>query len=59
MSREAGAAVPAIAAHLQRATTLFDEVWYGGRDADAASYAVLVEVDQRVTGSRLAVVGSA
>ena len=58
VSREAGAAVPALADDLRRATTVFDEVWYGGRRADAASYAVLVDVDERVTASRLAVAGS-
>lgn len=55
VGREAGAAVPALADDLTRATRLFDEVWYGGRTADARSYAVLVDVDQRVTSSRLAV----
>jgi hypothetical protein len=37
---------------------LFDEVWYGGRDADAGSYAVLVGVDERVRDSRLVVAGA-
>jgi hypothetical protein len=58
VSREAGAAVPDVAGDLQRATTVFDEVWYGGREADAASYAVLVDVDRRVTASRLVVAGA-
>ena len=53
VARDAGAAVPAIAADLHRATTLFDEIWYGGRPADSSSYAVLVEVDRAVTSSRL------
>lgn len=55
VARDAGAAVPAIGADLRRATTVFDEVWYGGRTADAASYAVLVDVDGTVTASRLVV----
>lgn len=55
IARDAGAAVPAIAADLRRAATVFDEVWYGGRPADAASYAALVAVDEQVSGSRLVV----
>jgi hypothetical protein len=55
VARDAGAAVPAIGADLRRATTLFDEVWYGGRTADAGSYAVLVDVDGTVTAARLVV----
>lgn len=58
VGREGGAAVPAIADDLLRATTVFDEVWYGGRQADKASYALLVGVDTRVTGSRLVLAGS-
>ena len=44
-----------IAADLTRAAALFDEVWYGGRPADASSYAVLVGVDERVSERRQAV----
>ena len=55
VARDGGAAVPALAAPLQRAAGLFDEVWYGGRTADAGSYAVLVAVDHAVAGSRLVV----
>jgi hypothetical protein len=55
VAREAGAVVPEIADDLTRGTRLFDEVWYGGRPADASSYAVLVGVDGAVTGRRLAV----
>lgn len=53
VARDAGAAVPAVAADLRRAAVLFDEVWYGGRTADSSSYAVLVAVDERVGGSRM------
>lgn len=53
IARDAGAAVPAVAADLRRASIVFDEVWYGGRAADASSYALLVEVDERVGRSRL------
>jgi hypothetical protein len=55
VARDAGAVVPALAADLSRATSLFDEVWYGGRPADASSYAVLVAVDDEVGASRLTV----
>jgi hypothetical protein len=47
--------VPAVADDLRRAAVVFDEIWYGGRTADASSYAFLVEVDDRVAASRLAV----
>lgn len=55
VARDGGAAVPAVADDLSRAAVLFDEVWYGGRPADAASYAALVAVDERVRSSRLVV----
>lgn len=57
VARDGGRAVPAIADDLRRAATVFDETWYGGREADASSYALLVEVDRTVSGTRL--VGSA
>jgi hypothetical protein len=52
VARDGGAAVPDVAADLARAAALFDEVWYGGRPADAGSYAVLVAVDERVSDRR-------
>jgi hypothetical protein len=55
VARDGSAAVPAIAEPLRRATGTFDEIWYGGRPADASSYAVLVAADRAVTGARLAV----
>ena len=55
VARDAGSAVPATAEDLRRAAHVFDEIWYGGRTADASSYAVLVEVDQRVGRTRMAV----
>jgi hypothetical protein len=54
LAREAGEVVPAVAAPLTRGVRLFDDIWYGGRPADAASYAVLVEVDHVVREGRLA-----
>ncbi len=53
VAREAGRLVPALAEPLRRGTTTFDEIWYGGRDADRASYEVLVEVDRLVTSTRM------
>jgi hypothetical protein len=53
VARDGSAAVPMIAGALQRATTTFDEIWYGGRTADASSYAVLVECDRAVSSARL------
>lgn len=53
VARDAGRAVPALADDLRRAALLFDEIWYGGRTADATSYAVLVAVDERVGSTRL------
>ena len=52
VAHDAGAAVPAVADDLRRGAVLFDEIWYGGRPADASSYALLVEVDRRVGSSR-------
>ena len=55
IAQDAGAAVPPLAADLHRATTVFDEIWYGGRTADAASYAVVVGVDDRLRAMRMAI----
>lgn len=44
--------MPALAEDLRRAALLFDEIWYGGRTADASSYAVLVQVDDKIPGAR-------
>ena len=52
VARDAGAAVPALAEDLRRASIVFDEVWYGGRTADAGSYALLVDVDTRAAAAR-------
>jgi hypothetical protein len=54
VARDGGAALPAVAPDLARAAEVFDEIWYGGRPADAGSYAVLVAVDERVAAERLA-----
>lgn len=54
VARDAGAAVPELAEDLRRGAHLFDEIWYGGRTADASSYAAMVAVDTAVTSARLA-----
>lgn len=57
VARDGGATVPALADDLRRATVLFDEIWYGGRTADASSYATLTAVDDLVCAARLTVAG--
>jgi hypothetical protein len=54
VAQEAGVLVPETAEDLRRAVRVFDEVWYGEREATPDSYDVLVEVDRRVTAGRLA-----
>lgn len=49
---DGGAAVPSLAAGLERAAVLFDEIWYGGRAADAAGYDAIVALDAAVRGER-------
>ena len=49
---EAGQALPECAASLRAATRLFDEIWYGGRSATAASDQVLRDLDEQVRRSR-------
>lgn len=55
VARDAGGTVPHLAADLTGAARLFDEVWYGGRVADASSYASMVRADDAVRGASLAV----
>ena len=55
VAAEAGRLVPALQTPLSRAATTFDEVWYGGRCADAAAYRVVVDVDELVTTTRLVI----
>ena len=52
VARDAREAVPEVADDLRRAAVTFDEIWYGGRSADASSYALLVDVDDRVARTR-------
>lgn len=55
VARDAGTVVPAVADDLRRAAHAFDEIWYGGRTADASSYALLVAVDAEVSRTRMVV----
>jgi hypothetical protein len=59
LSREAAVQLPALAADLRTATSVFDEVWYGGRTATAADEELLRRLDARVAGSHRGLVGSA
>jgi hypothetical protein len=52
IARDAGRALPPVADDLRAAARLFDDVWYGGRTADAAGYARLVAVDDAVAAAR-------
>ena len=54
---EAGAALPECAAALRAAARVFDEIWYGGRTASAASDQVLRDLDEQVRTSRLGALG--
>lgn len=49
---DAGQALPSVSADLRTGARLFDDVWYGGRTADSATYARLVAVDEAVSSAR-------
>jgi hypothetical protein len=49
---EAGIALPDCAADLRVAARTFDDVWYGGRPADASSYAAVRATDDKVHAAR-------
>ena len=53
VARDAGRAVPLLAAPLQQAARVFDEIWYGGRTAQQTDDELLVAVDRQVVGARL------
>ena len=48
---EAGLRLPVLAGDLRAATSIFDEVWYGGRTATADDEAQLRALDERLAGS--------
>jgi hypothetical protein len=52
VARDAGARLPTAASDLRLAARIFDDIWYGGRPADATSYARLVEIDAAVASAR-------
>ncbi|HEV7656855.1 MAG TPA: DUF4129 domain-containing protein [Mycobacteriales bacterium] len=58
VAREAGTAVPAIATDLRTATTVFDEIWYGGRAATAQADALVRQADDRIRDAHLVVTTS-
>jgi hypothetical protein len=51
----AAAVVPECAADLRASTRTFDDIWYGGRPADASHDALLRRLDDRVRASRPAI----
>ncbi len=55
VAAEAGVRMPAVAAELHGAATLFDEVWYGGRPAAEASYRSMSDAERRISESRATV----
>jgi len=59
IARDAGRTLPTVAGDLRAGARLFDDVWYGGRTADASSYAALVALDEAVAGARPAASGPA
>jgi hypothetical protein len=52
IARDAGAALPSVAGALHDGARTFDDVWYGGRTADATSYQRLVDLDTAVAAAR-------
>ena len=51
MADEAAAALPADASALRSAARLFDDICYGDRPGTAAGYALVQELDQRISAS--------
>jgi hypothetical protein len=52
IARDAGAALPSVAAPMRDGARYFDDVWYGGRPADADGYRRLVELDDAAASAR-------
>jgi hypothetical protein len=57
VAREAGTAVPIVGGDLHTAAGVFDEVWYGGRQATAQADAVMRQADERIRDAHLVVTG--
>ncbi|MGH8970009.1 MAG: DUF4129 domain-containing protein, partial [Actinomycetes bacterium] len=54
---EGGAVLPDCARDLRQGAAIFDDVWYGGRAATAASHETLRRLDDRVRASRPVLTG--
>ncbi|POM26998.1 hypothetical protein BTM25_14060 [Actinomadura rubteroloni] len=52
LAREAGAALPGLAAELRAAVRVFDDVWYGDRPGGPDGYALLTALDEHVRATR-------
>jgi Domain of unknown function (DUF4129) len=52
LAAEAGTALPGHADALLAGVRVFDDVWYGGRDGDAAGYEQLTDLDRRLRTAR-------
>jgi hypothetical protein len=52
VARDAGGRLPAAAADLRIGARIFDDIWYGGRTADATAYARMVEIDTTTASAR-------
>lgn len=52
IARDGGTALPSVATDLRAGARLFDDVWYGGRPADASSYQRMVALDRAVASAR-------
>ncbi|WP_019629166.1 DUF4129 domain-containing protein [Actinomadura atramentaria] len=52
LAREAGAALPDLAADLRAGVRIFDDVWYGDRPGGPDAYARLRALDERVQAAR-------
>src|SRR3954468_21209133 len=52
VARDAGAVAPPLRSALDAAASTFGEVWYGGRQASAADYRVIVDLDDALARYR-------
>ncbi len=52
IARDGGTALPSVASGLRAGARLFDDVWYGGRPADARSYEQLVALGEAVSSAK-------
>jgi hypothetical protein len=52
VARDAGSRLPSAAADLRIGARIFDDIWYGGRTADATAYARMVAIDAATSAAR-------